>query len=520
MSNANGTSPAGRTAAGSGWLTTTDHKRIGVQFLYWTLGAFLLGSLYSIILKLRVTSGLVEPALYHRMLTQHGLLMVFLFLVPAIPSVLGHYLLPLQLGARGMALPAFTRWSLNLHIVGTVLFLVSVLAGAVDAGWTFLTPASLGGSGAFGVLALALAALGLGWFLTGINFIVTVHRERAAGMGFFDMPIFAWSMYLTGYILTVSGVLFAIIMLYLAASRAFGKGLFAAQADPLLWQNYFWFVTTPAAFFALLPAAGVITEVVAGMSRKPVAGYRTVVGSLIALLGLGFTTWGVHLVGAGQAPDTSFVFAAFSVLTAIPVALLAYAWLATLYRGAVACAAPTTFTVAFILQGGIGVVLGLFLSSLALGAYLANTLFVTAQIHYVMMGGVLTAFLAGLHYWWPKMTGRRYNNTLGRLSGFVYLAGLNLAFLPQVIAGSRGVPQGLSHLPEGMRGLDLTSDIGMWLLIAGLVMVISNLFGALHDGAAAGDNPWGASTLEWKTASPPPASNFEQAPAGGAPYLF
>jgi cytochrome c oxidase subunit 1 len=339
-------------------------------------------------------------------------------------------------------------------------------------------------------------------------------------MGFFDMPVFSWSLYLTGFILTLTGVLFAIIMLYLASSRAFGKGLFAAGADPLLWQNYFWFVTTPAAFFALLPAVGVVTEVIAGMSRRPVVGYRTLVGALIALLGLGFVTWGVRLVGAGQAPEVSFVFAAFSVLTAVPAALIAYSWLATLYRGAVACAAPVTFSVAFILQAGIGVVMGLFLSSLALGAYLANTLFVTAQIHYVMMGGVLTAFLAGLHYWWPKMTGRTYSNLLGRLSGFTYLLGLNLAFLPQVIAGAQGVPQGLSRLPEGLGGLDLVSNIGMWVLISGLVMIISNLFGSLHDGARAGDNPWGAATLEWKTSSPPPAGNFEQDPAVGEPYAY
>jgi cytochrome c oxidase subunit 1 len=505
---------------GGTWLTTSDHKRVGLQFLYWTLGAFLLGSLYSVILKLRVGSGLVEPALYRQMLTQHGLLMVFLFLVPAIPSVLGHYLLPLQLGARGMALPSFTKWSLRLHIIGTVLFVLSVMLGAVDARWTFVTPASLAGEGAFGLMAVALAALGLSWFSTGVNFIVTVHRERAAGMGFFDMPVFSWSLYLTGFILTLTGVLFAIIMLYLASSRAFGKGLFAAGADPLLWQNYFWFVTTPAAFFALLPAVGVVTEVIAGMSRRPVVGYRTLVGALIALLGLGFVTWGVRLVGAGQAPEVSFVFAAFSVLTAVPAALIAYSWLATLYRGAVACAAPVTFSVAFILQAGIGVVMGLFLSSLALGAYLANTLFVTAQIHYVMMGGVLTAFLAGLHYWWPKMTGRTYSNLLGRLSGFTYLLGLNLAFLPQVIAGAQGVPQGLSRLPEGLGGLDLVSNIGMWVLISGLVMIISNLFGSLHDGARAGDNPWGAATLEWKTSSPPPAGNFEQDPAVGEPYAY
>ena len=287
------------------------------------------------------------------------------------------------------------------------------------------------------------------------------------------------------------------------------RGPFGADADPLLWQGYFWFAMRPLAIFALLPAVGVITEVIAGMSRRPVVAYRTVVGSLIALLGLGFCTWGVHLIGTGQAPALSFTFAAISLLTAVPIALLSFSWLSTLYRGSVACAAPTTFVVAFLLCAGIAVMSGLMLSTLSAASYLANTMFATAHLHYVMMGGVLTALLAGLHYWWPIMFGRMYNPLLGRLSGIAYVIGFNLAFLPQLIAGARGVPQGLARLPAGMNGLDTVSTIGMWILTTGLVMILSNLFGALHDGPVAGKNQWGATTAEWRD---------DVAPVAGAPY--
>ncbi|MBK6733332.1 MAG: cbb3-type cytochrome c oxidase subunit I [bacterium] len=502
-------SKATHAASGANWLTTTDHKRIALQFLWWTCGAFLLGAIYAIILRLRVTSGLVDPGLYRQMLTQHGILMVFLFLVPAIPSVLGNYLLPMQLGVGELRLPWLTRLSLRLQMAGTVLLVLSIMFGAVGAGWTFVTPMSLAAPGAFWLLALALVCVAGGWLATGLNFIVTVHHGRRPGLGFFQMPIFSWSLYLTAYALVVAGTLFAVLVIYLAAARGAAAGPFGANADPLLWQGYFWFAVQPLAIFALLPAAGVITEVIAGIARRPVVGYRTVVGSLIALLGLGFSTWGVHLIGKGQSPALSFVFASLSLLTAVPVALLSFSWLSTLYRGAVACAAPTSFVVAFLLNTGIAVMSGLMLCTLAASNYLANTVFATAHLHYVMMGGVLTALLAGLHYWWPVMFDRMYNPLLGRLSAFTYLVGLNLAFLPQLIAGARGVPQGLANVPAGVGGLDVAATWGMWILTTGLVMIISNLFGALHDGPKSSANPWGATTGEWRGAA---------GPAVGDPY--
>lgn len=502
-------SKATHAAGGAGWLTTTDHKRIALQFLWWTCGAFLLGAIYAVILRMRVSSGLVEPELYRQMLTQHGILMVFLFLVPAIPSVLGNYLLPLQLGAGEMRLPWLTRLSLRLQMAGTVLLVLSIMFGAVGAGWTFTTPQSLQSPGAFSLMAVALACVAAGWLATGVNFIVTVHHGRRPGLGFFRMPILSWSLYLSAYAMVVAGTLFAVLVTYLAAARGSAAGPFGAGADPLLWQGYFWFAMQPLAIFALLPAAGVITEVIAGVARRPVVGYRTVVGSLIALLGLGFATWGVHLVGRGQSPALSFTFAGLGLLVAVPVALISFSWLSTLYRGAVACAAPTSFVVAFLFNTGIAVMSGLMLCTLSAADYLANTVFLTAHLHYVMMGGVLTALLAGLHYWWPVMFGRMYNPLLGRLSAFTYLVGFNLAFLPQLIAGARGLPQGLATVPAGFGGLDVAATWGMWVLSTGLVMIMSNLFGALHDGPESGQNPWGATTGEWRGAA---------GPAAGDPY--
>lgn len=494
-----------RTASGAGWLTTTDHKQVGLQFLWWTLGAFLLGAIYAVVLRLRVTSGLVEPALYRQMLTQHGILMVFLFLVPAIPTVLGHYLLPLQLGAGEMKLPWLSRLALRLQMAGTVLLVLSIVFGAVGAGWTFVTPMSLTAPGSFTLLTAALVCVAAAWLCTGLNIIVTVHHGRRPGLGFFRMPVLSWSLYLTAYTLVFAGTLFGVLVLYLAAARGAAAGPFGAKADPLLWQGYFWFAVRPLAWFALLPAAGVITEVVAGVARRPVVGYRTVVGSLIALLALGFTTWGVHLIGHGQAPQVSFAFAALSLLAAVPVALLSFSWLSTLYRGAVACAAPTSFVIGFLLNAGIAVTSGLMLSTLAPAGYLAGTVFATAHLHYVMMGGVLTALLAGLHWWWPRMFGRMYNPLLGRLSAMTYILGLNLAFLPQLIAGARGQAPGLAKVPAAYDGLNTVSTWGMWILCTGLVMIVSNLFGSLHDGAEAGENPWGATTGEWRGAAGPSA---------------
>jgi cytochrome c oxidase subunit I len=461
----------------------------------------------------------MDPEAMSRFLTYHGIIMVFMVIVPLIPTVLGNFLLPMQLGARNMAFPTLTRCSFRWYAAGSILVLVSLATCAVGTGWTFTTPYSLVDGGAFGVMALGLFLVAASWAATGINFIVTVHHKRVQGMGFFGMPILSWSMYLTGYILAVTGLLFGIIILYLAAATVFGKGLFSGGANPLDWQNYFWFVTTPAAFFALLPAAGVISEVIAGISRKAVSGYRTTVFALIALLGLSFISWGSQMIGSGQDAATSFTFAALAMLGVVPVALITYSWLSTLHRGSIACSAPTALVLGFMLNAGIGTVMALFLNNLSVGSYLSATLFKTAQIHYLMVGGVITAFLAGLHFWWTKMTGTQYDQLKGRVSAMLFTIGLNLAFFPQIIMGTKGAAPGVHDYPADLLSLQVVSTVGMVVMIVGLLVIVWNLVSAYtNPGSAKNRNPWGAATLEWMAESPPVEENFSSAPEFIDPY--
>jgi len=481
-----------------------NHKTIAMMYLAWTMSLFLLAAIIAAFLPLEMSSGHeVDQSLLDQMLTYHGVIMVFMFLVPVIPSVLGYFLLPLQLGADEMAMPQLSRGSFGFFALGTILVLASIVKYPVGTGWTFNTPYALIDGGSLGFMAAGLAFIALSWVLTGVNIIGTVHRNRAAGSGFFDMPILSWSLYLTSYVLVLTGAVFAVIIALLAMANVTGRGPFAGQADPLLWQNAFWFVTTPAAFFAILPAIGVITDVIAGISRKALTGYRIVVWSMISLPVIGFASWGTHLIGSGQDAGVGFSFSVVALLIVIPMALITYCWLATLSRGAIFCAAPTTFTLAFLLNGGIGGALGLFLLNPSVGAYLASTLFTTAHIHYVMMGGVVTALLAGLHFWWPRITGRNYDPLLGRVSGVVYTVGLNLAFFPQIIMGTRGLPQGTHIVPSDMTGLQVVSTVGIFVLLSGVALVAINLVRSLISGSRAEANPWLATTPEWVTESRP-----------------
>lgn len=502
-------------------FSTYDHKKIAMMFLGWTMAMFMFGGIFAGYFKFMSFSGQsVDQATLDQMLTYHGIIMVFMFLIPLIPSVLGYFLLPLQLGAQDMAMPKFSRCSLRFYVIGVILLLASLATCPVGTGWTFTTPYSLIDGGAFTLLALGLFFMALSWVFTGVNFIVTVHHKRAPGMGYFDMPILSWSLYLTSYVLVISGLLLSIVIMYLAAAVATGRGLFSGSVNPMDWQTYFWFITTPAAYFAIIPAMGVITEVIAGISRKAVTGYRTVVGSLIALLAISFVTWGVHLVGMGQDSAVSFTFGVLSLLAVIPVSLIVYSWLATMNRGAIFCGAPTTYVLAFLLNGGIGAMLGLFLTNMSVGSYLAATLFTTAHLHYLMMGGVFGSMMAGLYFWWPKFTGRMYNQNFARLGAIFYMVGLNLAFFPQVIMGAKGLAQGAHLVPADLAGLQTLSFVGMGLLITGLSMAVTNLMTSLTDGPLAPANPWGATTLEWQTDSPPPANNFSELPEGGNTYSF
>ena len=468
------------------WTGSFDHKRIAMMFLGWTLGAFLLGALLGLWLTLKSTGNEADDGGFlFQVITYHRLVLVFLFLVPAIPSILGFHLLPGQIGASEFAFPKMSRCSLRFYVAGLVLILVSILRGPVAAGWTLPTPLSLMETGSFGFLAVGLFFLAASWFTTGVNFLVTIHHSRTPGMGFFQMPLLTWSLYLGAYQLVFSGVMFAIIILYLAGGQLTGKGLFGLESDPLAWQNYFWFVMRPAAFFALIPAAGVISEVIAGISRKPVTSYRLVVGSFIACLALGFVTWGVHLAGLGQAAGITFTFSVLAMLAVVPISLIAYCWLATMYQGANQGPATTLFVIGFFLLAGITTLMELFLRSPGLGSYLGTTMFAAAQLDYLIWGAAMSALLAGLHYWWPQMSGRKYGNSLAMAGGLLYVVGLNVALIPQIILGTQGVAMDMMVFADGGGSLPGVSLLGWTVTVVGLALVLSNLAGSLMHGEAA-----------------------------------
>ena len=520
------TSPApsgylGESTGVGSWFSSLDHKRIAMMFLGWTMGAVLLGIMFSVITLAKSVGGRgLDAGLIFRVLTYQRVFLVFLFLVPALPSVLGYFLLPLQLGARNMALPTLSRCSLRFYVVGLVLTLLSVVIGPVSTGWTLDAGLFATDPGAATLLGAGLFFLAVGWFLTGINFLVTVHYHRAPGMGFFDMPILSWSLYLAGYLLTSSGVIFAVIVLYMMASRAFGGGMFGAGSDTMLWKNYFWFVMRPAAFFALIPAVGVISEIITSLARKPLAGYRILVGSMIALTGLAFVSWGVNLAGQGQDPGLTLVFSAYSLLAALPAALIAYIWLATLYRGAIANTTTLVFVWGFFFQAGIAVLMGLFLASPSVGAYLGTTMFASTQLDYLIWGGVMTALFAGLHYWWPKLVGRNYNDEVARIGAILFVIGVNLALIPGIILGTKGVPQDMGAFVPGPSILNELAALGWLVVVSGMGVIGSNLISTLWSTDGAGENPWDATTLEWTADSPPPSGNFETPPVAEELYRY
>jgi len=467
--------PGGDGGVGE-WFQSTDHNRIALMFLAWTAGAFLLAMIMAVTPLIRSVGGpSLSTGMLFETLTYQRLLQVFGWLVPALPGVLGFFLLPLQLGAGNMAFPLMSRCSLRFYVVGLVLILVTLGTYPVGTGWTFDTQLSQLDPGAFGVLMIGLFFMGLSWFLMGVNFIVTVHYFRREGMGFFDMPLTAWGLYLYSYLLTASGLVFAILAMYMAASWVTLGGMFGWLADPMLWRTYFWFALRPVVFFALIPGVGVVSDVISGLAHRASTGYRTLVGAMIALTAVAVVSYGASLFGLGLSPAGGLVFSFLSLLAAVPVALISFTWLSTLHRGSITCAAPATFSLAFILHAGIVSLLGLFLASPALGRYLGATMFVSAQLDYIVWGGATAALLAGLHYWWPRMMGRHYNDDVARIGAVLYIVGVNLALIPRVLMGSNGVPQDMTGLVPGSQHLAEISSVGWLLVYCGLVVIAGNL---------------------------------------------
>ena len=500
------------------WLLTKDHKRIAIMYLVSISAFFFLGGIYAATIRLELltpASDLLETGTYNRVFTQHGIVMIFLFLIPSIPAVLGNFFLPIMIGAKDLAFPRINLLSLYIYWIAGAFILFALMQGGVDTGWTFYTPYSTTFSNSY-VMAVGLGIFinGFSSILTGLNFIVTTHTMRAPGMTWFRLPLFVWAHYATSLVMMLGTPVVAITVLLLAIERFTRVGIFdpAVGGDPILFQHMFWFYSHPAVYIMILPGMGVISELISGFSRKKVFGYEFIAFSSIAIAVFGFLVWGHHLFVSGQSIYAGLVFSFLTMVVAVPSAIKTFNWSATLYQGSISYDTPMLYALGFIGLFLIGGLTGLFLGSIGLTVHLTETYFIVAHFHYVMVGGQLVAFLGGLHYWWSKMTGKMYSEFWGKISAMLIFVGFNLTFFPQFILGYQGMPRRYASYPEEFQVLNIFSTAGASVLAVGLTLPVIYLVYSLIWGEDAPKNPWRLSGLEWRTKSPPPTFNFEETP--------
>jgi cytochrome c oxidase subunit I len=500
------------------WLLTKDHKRIAIMYLITVSLFFLMGGLYAATIRLELLtpeSDLLLSATYNKVFTQHGILMIFFFLIPSIPAILGNFLIPIMIGAKDLALPRINLLSLYIYWIGGLLTLYGLMQGGVDTGWTFYTPYSTTFSNSY-VMAVGLGIFinGFSSILTGLNFIVTIHTMRAPGMTWFRLPLFVWAHYAVSLVMILGTPVIAITILLLALERVARVGIFdpAIGGDPILFQHLFWFYSHPAVYIMILPGMGVISELISNFSRKKIFGYEFIAFSSIAIAVFGFLVWGHHMFVSGQSMYAGMVFSFLTMVVAVPSAIKMFNWTATLYKGSVSYDTPMLYAIGFLGLFLIGGLTGLFLGSMGLVVHLTDTYFVVAHFHYVMVGGQVIAYLGGIHYWWPKMTGRMYSEFWGKISAMLVFVGFNLTFFPQFILGYQGMPRRYASYPEEFQVLNIFSTAGASVLGVGLLMPAIYLVHSLLYGKKAGDNPWMLPGLEWRTSSPPPTENFENMP--------
>lgn len=502
------------------WLLTLDHKRIALLYLFAISFFFALGGVYAALIRLELVTpagDLLTAEMYNRVFTMHGVTMIFFFLIPSIPAVLGNFLLPLMLGAKDVAFPKLNLMSWYVFMIGGGLMLYTMLSGGIDTGWTFYPPySSIYSNSQVTIAGVAIFITGFSSILTGLNFMVTIHTMRAPGLSWFRLPLFVWAHYATSLIMVLGTPVIAITVLALAFERTLHIGIFDPKlgGDPILFQHMFWFYSHPAVYIMILPSMGVISELIATMTRKRIFGYNFVAFSSLAIAVFGFLVWGHHMFTSSQSMYTGMVFSLISYAVAIPSAIKTFNWTATIYKGSVSFDTPMIYALAFLGLFTIGGMTGLFLAALGLDVQFQDTYFVVAHFHYVMVGGQLIGFLGGLHFWWPKITGRKYSEPLGRISAIIIFVGFNLTFFPQFILGQLGMPRRYwqyAQAPE-FQVWHVLSSAGASVLAIGFLMPVFYLLWSLKYGEKAGANPWMASGLEWQTASPPPTENFTYQP--------
>ena len=501
------------------WFFTLDHKRIALLYLLSITFFFFVGGLAALMIRLELLTpagDLVTSEMYNRLFTTHGVVMVFLFLIPSIPAVLGNFALPIMVGAEDLAFPRLNLASWYVYMAGGLTMLWAIFAGGVDTGWTFYTPYSSVYSNSHVVMAIMAAFLaGFSSIFTAMNFIVTVHRMRAPGLTWFRLPLFVWSMYATSIIIVLGTPVIAITLLLVAAERLFHLGIFnpALGGDPVLFQHLFWFYSHPAVYIMILPAMGVMSELIPCFSRKRIFGYHFVAGSSLAIAILGFLVWGHHLFVSSQSVYAGLTFSFLSMFVAIPSAVKVFNWTATLYKGSISFDTPMLYAFGFLGLFTIGGLTGLFLATLGMDVHMHDTYFVIAHFHYIMVGGAIMGYLGGLHFWWPKMSGKTYPEGWSKLSALIIFVGFNLTFFPQFILGYLGMPRRYHFYPPEFQVFNVLSTAGASILGIGYLLPIVYLTWSWFYGKPASPNPWKATGLEWeKTSSPPVTHNFDEPP--------
>ena len=500
------------------WLLTTDHKRIALLYLMSITVMFFVGGAFAVLMRLNLLTPdgeLVSAETYNKLFTLHGLIMVFFFLIPSIPAVLGNFLVPMMIGARDVALPRLNLLSWYIFITGATLALVSAIIGGVDTGWTFYTPFSTTYSNTHVMpMAIGVFVTGFSSILTGLNFIVTMHTMRAPGLTWFRMPLFLWSLYATSMIFVLGTPVLAISLLALAAERLFHVGIFDPKlgGDPILFQHLFWFYSHPAVYVMILPGMGVVSEIIPCFARKRIFGYGFVAFSSVGIAVIGFFVWGHHMFVSGQSAYAGIIFSAMSYMVAIPSAIKVFNWTSTLYKGTVTYQTPMLYALGFIGLFTIGGMTGLFLAALGVNIHVHDTYFVIAHFHYIMVGGMVMGYLGGIHFWWPKISGRLYPEGWAKLSALVVFLGFNLTFFPQFVLGYLGMPRRYHAYPPEFQILNVMSTAGASILGVGYLIPLVYLAWSLRYGPPAPENPWNAAGLEWQTPSPPPTETFEATP--------
>jgi len=500
------------------WLLTTDHKRIAILYLISITAMFFIGGFFATMIRLQLLTpqgDLMSHDTYNKVFTMHGIVMVFFFLIPSIPATLGNFLIPMMIGAKDLAFPRINLLSWYIYIISACLMIYVILNGGVDTGWTFYTPFSTTFSNTNVMLAgVAIFINGFSSILTGLNFIVTTHRMRAPGMTWNRLPLFVWSHYATSVIQVLGTPVIAITLALVAIERVWHVGIFDPKVggDPVLFQHLFWFYSHPAVYIMILPSMAVISELVTCFSRKRIFGYSFVALASIGIAVLGFLVWAHHMFVAGISAYAALVFSLMSYFVAVPSAIKVFNWTATMYKGNISLRTPMLYALGFIGLFTMGGMTGLFLACLGIDVHVTDTYFVIAHFHFIMVGGAVMAYLGGIHFWWPKITGRMYPDGWGKIAAGLVFIGFNLTFLPQFVLGYVGMPRRYAAYKPEFQVFNVLSTAGASILAVGYLLPLVYLLWSLRYGEIAGDNPWAAQGLEWKTSSPPPTFNFDETP--------